>query len=51
MLPDGAHKRGEDWTVFFLNRPGMAPKVFRSKNSKNSGRCTKKKSHPNKEGH
>ncbi|KYR01730.1 hypothetical protein DLAC_01741 [Tieghemostelium lacteum] len=21
MLPDGAHKRSDDWTVFFLNRP------------------------------
>ena len=21
MLPDGAHKREDDWTVFFLNRP------------------------------
>lgn len=21
MLPDGAHKREEDWTIFFLNRP------------------------------
>ena len=20
MLPDGAHKRDDDWTVFFLNR-------------------------------
>lgn len=23
MLPDGAHKREDDWTVFFLNRPGQ----------------------------
>eukprot|EP01105_Mastigella_eilhardi_P014274 TRINITY_DN3257_c0_g1_i1.p1 TRINITY_DN3257_c0_g1~~TRINITY_DN3257_c0_g1_i1.p1 ORF type:complete len:506 (-),score=90.21 TRINITY_DN3257_c0_g1_i1:713-2197(-) len=22
MLPDGCHKRKDDWTVFFLNRPG-----------------------------
>jgi hypothetical protein len=20
MLPDGVHKRSEDWTVFFINR-------------------------------
>lgn len=24
MLPDGAHKRQDDWTVFFLNRPGQS---------------------------
>ena len=27
MLPDGAHKREDDWTVFFLNRPGFVGKI------------------------
>jgi hypothetical protein len=25
MLPDGVHKRKDDWTVFFLNRDVRAP--------------------------
>eukprot|EP01132_Coremiostelium_polycephalum_P009632 gene9632-11805_t len=32
MIPDGAHKKDDDWTVFFLNRPD--PEGFLAKNKK-----------------
>eukprot|EP01133_Synstelium_polycarpum_P015281 gene15281-18090_t len=39
MLPDGAHKRDDDWTVFFLNRPD--PEGFLSKNKKPAPKADK----------
>ncbi|GAM21359.1 hypothetical protein SAMD00019534_045330, partial [Acytostelium subglobosum LB1] len=31
MLPDGSHKRDDDWTVFFLNRPDPDGHLSKSK--------------------
>ncbi|KAN0011867.1 hypothetical protein ACTFIU_007438 [Dictyostelium citrinum] len=54
MLPDGAHKRNDDWTVFFLNRPvpeggalTASKSPEKSKNNNNNSSSSSSPSSPN----